>query len=54
MQMYKIAYSVEKCRLGLQFFQFIIEIDQLETTKSHMFIMPFRLKLTDHKCLTGQ
>ena len=43
----KGVYSMGECTLGVQLFQLIIEIDQLEMTKSHM--LNTSLKLTNRK-----
>ena len=41
------VYSVAECTLGVQIFLIEHQIDQSETTKSHMFNTS--LKLTNHK-----
>ena len=40
---------MEECSLGMKIFQFNIEIDRSEMTKSCM--LHTSLKLTNHKCL---
>ena len=43
--------SVQKweCKQGVQFFLFVIEIEQSQTIKS--YVLNMSLQLTDHKCL---
>ena len=58
MLMYRVMYSMRESTVlvnvdwDCKFFKFIVEIDQSEMTKSHMFNMS--LKLINNKCLRAK
>ena len=48
----RVMFTWRECTLRMRIFLFIIENDQSDTTKSHMFNTS--LKLANYKCLTAK